>query len=48
MRPFNGVSSTVPLLLARLVIAQGYGGVLTFEGLDHFQVHSADSRALGG
>lgn len=47
MRPFNGVLSTVPLLLARLVIAQGYGGALTFEGLDHFQLHSAASRALG-
>jgi hypothetical protein len=28
--------------------AQGYGGPLTFQGLDQFQMHSAAGRAMGG
>jgi opacity protein-like surface antigen len=28
--------------------AQGYGGPLTFQGLDHYQLYSATGRAMGG
>ncbi len=48
MRPCRSALGVIHVLLARLVLAQGYGGALTFEGLDHFQLHSAAGRALGG
>jgi opacity protein-like surface antigen len=30
------------------VAAQGYGGALTFQGIDHYSLHSAGSRAMAG
>ncbi len=36
------------LLLARSLFAQGYGGALTFQGIDHYALHSAASRAMAG
>lgn len=30
------------------LLAQGYGGPLTFQGLDHYSLHSAVGRAMGG
>ena len=35
-------------LLARSLFAQGYGGALTYQGIDHYSLHSAASRAMGG
>ncbi|UCF66011.1 MAG: hypothetical protein JSW33_15855 [bacterium] len=34
--------------LAEIVFAQGYGGRLTYQGLDHPMLHSAAGRAMGG
>lgn len=36
------------MLFARPLSAQGYGGSLTFQGIDHFTLHSASTRAMGG
>lgn len=36
------------MLCARPIFAQGYGGALTFQGLDKYLVHSASARAMGG
>ncbi len=36
------------LLIKQPLYAQGYGGALTFQGLDHFTLHSAASRAMAG
>ena len=36
------------LLLSVPVFAQGYGGALTFQGLDQHLMHSAAGRAMGG
>ena len=38
----------IPTLFASSLFAQGYGGALTFQGLDHYALHSAAGRALGG
>lgn len=38
----------ISLLFAVPVLAQGYGGALTFQGLDQHLMHSASSRAMGG
>jgi opacity protein-like surface antigen len=35
-------------LFARPLFAQGYGGPLTFQGLDRYSLHSASARAMGG
>jgi opacity protein-like surface antigen len=35
-------------LLAQPLFAQGYGGPLTFQGLDRYTLHSAAGRAMGG
>ncbi|MDZ7292271.1 MAG: hypothetical protein ONB44_21995 [candidate division KSB1 bacterium] len=35
-------------LFAQPLFAQGYGGPLTFQGLDHYTFHSAVTRAMGG
>lgn len=35
-------------LLVRSLFAQGYGGALTFQGIDHYSLHSGASRAMGG
>lgn len=35
-------------LLTRSLFAQGNGGALTFQGVDHYSLHSAVSRAMGG
>jgi opacity protein-like surface antigen len=35
-------------LFAQPLFAQGYGGALTFQGLDHNTLHSAGARAMGG
>jgi opacity protein-like surface antigen len=35
-------------LLVQPLPAQGYGGPLTFEGLDHYFLYSATGRAMGG
>ena len=37
-----------PLFMSAPLYAQGYGGALTFQGLDHFTLHSAASRAMAG
>jgi len=36
------------LLLIQPIFAQGYGGPLTYQGMDHFLLQSAASRAMGG
>ncbi|MBN1349954.1 hypothetical protein JXJ21_11135 [candidate division KSB1 bacterium] len=36
------------ILFAQPLSAQGYGGPLTFEGLDHYSLHSAGGRAMAG
>ncbi|MDZ7260774.1 MAG: hypothetical protein ONB05_01460 [candidate division KSB1 bacterium] len=36
------------ILFVQPLSAQGYGGPLTFQGLDHYTLHSAAARALGG
>ncbi len=38
----------IPVLFARPLSAQGYGGRLTFQGVDHYMMHSAAGRAMGG
>lgn len=35
-------------LFAQPLFAQGYGGPLTFQGLDRYVLHSAAARAMGG
>jgi opacity protein-like surface antigen len=35
-------------LFAQPLFAQGYGGPLTFQGLDRYALHSAAARAMGG
>jgi hypothetical protein len=39
---------TITCGLAQPLFAQGYGGPLTFEGLEHSALHSAAGRAMGG
>lgn len=36
-----------PILFAQPLFAQGYGGPLTFQGVDHQALHSAAARAMG-
>lgn len=38
----------IPILFAQPLFAQGYGGPLTFHGLDHTTLHSVAGRAMGG
>lgn len=38
----------IPMLFAQPLFAQGYGGALTFQGLDRYTLHSASGRAMGG
>jgi opacity protein-like surface antigen len=38
----------IPILLVQPLSAQGYGGALTFQGLDRYALHSAAGRAMGG
>jgi len=38
----------VAISLTRPLSAQGYGGALTFQGFDHYLLHSAGARASGG
>ncbi len=38
----------IAIFLMQPLTAQGYGGALTFQGLDNFSLHSAGSRAMGG
>jgi len=38
----------IPVLFAQPLSAQGYGGMLTFQGVDHYMMHSAAGRAMGG
>lgn len=38
----------ITLFLIQELTAQGYGGALTFQGLDNFTIHSAGARAIGG
>ncbi|MDZ7372616.1 MAG: hypothetical protein ONB23_01480 [candidate division KSB1 bacterium] len=40
--------SVVLGLTARLVLAQGYGGPVNFQGLEHVQLHSAAARGMAG
>ena len=40
--------SAALVMISQTAFAQGYGGPMTFNGVDQFQVHSAASRALGG
>ena len=42
------ISFLCMLFLAGSVFAQGYGGPLTFQGIDHYSLHSAGSRAMAG
>jgi len=32
----------------RTLVAQGYGGELAFQGVDHYSLHSAAGRAMAG
>jgi opacity protein-like surface antigen len=53
MKEFRIISGILVMFLlsafmAQPVFAQGYGGPLTFQGLDRFQMHSAEARAMGG
>ncbi|MDZ7375347.1 MAG: hypothetical protein ONB13_01890, partial [candidate division KSB1 bacterium] len=36
------------LFISRAIHAQGYGGPLSFQGVDHLVLHSAAARAMGG
>jgi opacity protein-like surface antigen len=47
---FSGILQQylIAFLFAGQMFAQGYGGVLTFQGLDHYALHSAGTRAAGG
>jgi opacity protein-like surface antigen len=36
------------VLLTQCAVAQGYDEPLTFQGVDHYTLHSAASRAMGG
>jgi opacity protein-like surface antigen len=36
------------MLFVQPLFAQGYGGALTFQGLDRYTLHSAGARAMGG
>lgn len=36
------------VLVVKPLAAQGYGGPLTFQGLEHYLMHSASARAMGG
>ena len=38
----------ITIFLAQVLLAQGYGGALTFQGLENFTMHSAGTRAIGG
>ena len=38
----------LPALLVRTLQAQGYGGPLTYQGMDQFLLQSAASRGMGG
>ncbi len=38
----------IPVIFVQPLFAQGYGGSLTFQGLDHFALHSAGGRAMSG
>jgi opacity protein-like surface antigen len=38
----------IPIFFAQPLFAQGYGGALTFHGLDRYTLHSAAGRAMGG
>ena len=38
----------IPILFVPTLFAQGYGGPLTFQGLDRFTLHSAGGRAMAG
>ena len=38
----------IPIFAVQSVSAQGYGGKLTYQGLDHYMLHSAAGRAMGG
>jgi len=53
MKRLNVIINTVCIfiilvLFAQPLSAQGYGGPLTFQGLDHYTLHSAAGRAMGG
>jgi hypothetical protein len=38
----------IPVFFVRPLPAQGYGGILTFQGFDHYTLQSAGIRARGG
>ncbi len=38
----------IPIFFVQPLFAQGYGGALTFQGLDRYTLHSAAGRAMGG
>lgn len=38
----------IVVLVSQPLLAQGYGGPLTFQGLDRYLLHSAAARAMGG
>ncbi|MCR4437463.1 MAG: hypothetical protein QHJ34_00235 [bacterium] len=48
MKQLKLVPALILALTARLALGQGYGGQLTFQGVDHCQLHSVASRAMGG
>ncbi|MBC7185548.1 MAG: hypothetical protein H5U38_00790 [Calditrichaeota bacterium] len=48
MKELKVLPALILVLVARLALAQGYGGELTFQGMEHYQLHSAASRAMGG
>jgi len=48
MKSLKFLLTIILILFARLLFAQGYGGALTFQGLDRYSLHSAAARAMGG
>jgi len=44
---FSGVL-LVLIFITQIIFAQGYGGRLTYQGLEHPMLHSAAGRAMGG
>jgi opacity protein-like surface antigen len=42
------LSLFILVLFVQPLSAQGYGGPLTFQGLDHYTLHSATGRAMAG
>ena len=48
MKNLKVILPIILIAFARSLFAHGYGGPLTFQGLDRYALHSAAARAMGG